>query len=80
MCVGENSERRLVDGEGVFLGGETKKAVSETQPFLLRDGEELCVLHFVNDGFERSGVVHSEVSEDLAVDFDTSFVDEAHEF
>lgn len=37
------------------------------------------VFHLVNDGLEGSGVVEGEVGEHLAVDLDTSLMDEAHE-
>ena len=37
------------------------------------------LFHFVYDSLESLGVVHSEVSENLTVDFDTCFVDETHE-
>lgn len=36
-------------------------------------------LHFVDDSLECCGVVHRELGEDLTVDLDTCFVDEAHE-
>ena len=39
----------------------------------------LCVLHFLYDGLEGSGVVHCQVGKHFAVDFDACFVDETHE-
>ena len=37
------------------------------------------LLHLVNDSLECIGIVNSEVSEDLAVDLDTSLVKSAHQ-
>lgn len=37
------------------------------------------VLYLVYDSLESLGVVDCEVSEDFAVDFDTCFVNQAHE-
>ena len=37
------------------------------------------LLYLVNDSLECVRVVDSEVGEDLAVDLDTSFVEESHE-
>ncbi len=34
---------------------------------------------FLNDCFERLGLVHSEVSEHLTVDFDTCFLERTHQ-
>ena len=39
----------------------------------------LCFFYLVNDSLESFRVVEGEVGEDLAVDFDSGFVDEAHE-
>ncbi len=39
----------------------------------------LGVLYLFNYGLEGCGVIQSEVGENLAVDLDTGFVDEAHE-
>ncbi len=39
----------------------------------------LGVLNGINDSLEGFGIVKSEVGEDLTVDLDTCFVDEAHE-
>ncbi len=36
------------------------------------------VLHLVHDCFESFGIVHGEVGENLAVDFDSGLVDESH--
>ena len=37
-------------------------------------------LNLVHDSLEGFGIVQGEVGEDLAVDFDTCLVDEAHQF
>ena len=39
----------------------------------------LCLLYLCNDGLEGLWVVDGEVSENLAVDFDTSLVECSHE-
>lgn len=41
--------------------------------------EKVYLLHFVNDCLESLGIIHGEVSENLAVDLDSCLVDEAHE-
>ena len=38
-----------------------------------------CLTNLVADSLERCGIVHGEVSENLAVDFHTCLVDESHE-
>ncbi len=38
------------------------------------------IFHFFNNGFESSGIVESEVCENLTVDFDTCFVNQTHQF
>ena len=46
------------------------------------DGNEklLSVLHFVNDSLECFRMIHTEVSENLAVDVDTVSVKKTHHF
>ncbi len=39
----------------------------------------LCVLGLFDDGLESLGLVHGKVGEDLAVDFDTGFVQGTHQ-
>lgn len=48
-------------------------------PGVFLSGLILESLNFVDDSLEGFGVVEGEVSEDFTVDFDTGFVDEAHE-
>ena len=39
----------------------------------------LLLFHLVADGLESSGIVHSQIGENLAVDLDTGFVNQTHQ-
>jgi hypothetical protein len=54
-----------------------KDCSSEEQSFLNRCKKEL--LYLGNDSLECFGVIHGQVSENLAVDLDTSLVQKTHQ-
>lgn len=41
---------------------------------------KLGVLNLINDSFERLRIVQGKISKNLTVDFDTSFMNQAHQF
>ncbi len=64
-----------VGRHGIWYRGVLFKSLRKSAPIT----QFSCVLYFLNDGLESGGIVESEVGEDLAVDFDTALVDQAHE-
>ena len=55
------------------------KKASETFVSLAYCIIDLRLLYFINDSFERCGIVHCEVGENLTVDLDTSLVQSTHQ-
>ena len=60
-----------------FVG--LKWALLWGEPFQFFFGRRIGLLYLFHDGLEHFGSVHGQVGEHLAVDFDTSLVDAAHE-
>ena len=57
----------------------SKKGCAFVQHSLILSSEANDLLHLVYDCLECLGIVYCEVSEDLAVNLDTSLVESAHE-
>ena len=55
------------------------KKTANLAVFFFTFREKRLVFSFLYDGFERLRLIHSEVSEHLAVDFDTCFLQRAHQ-
>lgn len=60
--------------------GIKNKCVSKAHALVYSLIDVLSVLNLFNDCFESCRIVESEVSKNLAVDFNTCFVDETHQF
>ena len=60
--------------------GIKNKCVSLAHALVYSLIDVLSILNLFNDCFESCRIVESEVSKNLAVDFNTCFVDETHQF
>ena len=61
-----------------FCYDSTKKVLLTQHFFVVTNPKDGLLFRFVADGFESFGLVHSEIGEDLAVDFDAGFFQSAH--